>query len=397
MTLLAMSLLSVALLVVAAELGSRWWIRSGRAYYVFPPGLRRRLHLDRKVFPELEPVVRFEINSEGERGSEVPRVAAGEKLYRILVAGGSQPEGFFLDQDTCWPGALQRLLARPENLRTLGASKVHVGSVARSGVGAESLELILNRILPRYPRLQAIMLLVGGSEVNQWLERGGASTSSPGVQASSLFQCHPEMAFGSMPADLASTELLRRFRQQWLRPVTVDDRGALWIPRARKMRARAKVVRTTIPDPTEMLDHFESCFRKAVLRAQAHADRVVAVRQSWFEKGVYTADEIAHLWHGGVGRAWREDVSTFYSLDIPCRLMAMLDARVARVAEDLDVEQIELQSLLEPSLDLYYDWLHLTPAGAKAVATAVAATILGSESAFNFEAALRRSADLRAS
>src|SRR5438093_1016284 len=120
-----------------AEQAGRRWLRCRREYYVFPPGQRVRMHIDRETLPELEPVVRLEINSWGERGDEVPRVERGERLYRVLVTGGSQPEGHFLDQHTTWPGALQRALATPDRLGQLGASRAHVGSIARSGVGAE--------------------------------------------------------------------------------------------------------------------------------------------------------------------------------------------------------------------------------------------------------------------
>jgi len=103
----------LVVLPVSLELCARLWLRRRGRYYVFPPGLRLRLHPDPEVFPELEPVVRFEINAEGERGNEVPRCKRGERLYRVLVAGGSQPEGYLLDQATFWPGALQRLLQQP--------------------------------------------------------------------------------------------------------------------------------------------------------------------------------------------------------------------------------------------------------------------------------------------
>ena len=77
---------SVALLIAAfivLEMCARWRIRFRRAYYVLPPGLRLRLHNDRETFPELEPVVRFEVNADGERGPEVPRFARGDRLYRV--------------------------------------------------------------------------------------------------------------------------------------------------------------------------------------------------------------------------------------------------------------------------------------------------------------------------
>jgi lysophospholipase L1-like esterase len=365
----------VVLLMVAgaAELASRWWLRYRKQYYVFPPGLRLRLQTDREVFPQLEPVVRFDINRDGERGDEVPRRMHG--VYRVLVAGGSQPEGYLLDQDSSWPGALQRLLQRPNSLQRLRTSRVHVGNIARSGVGSEALNLIFERVLPRYGRLQAIVLLVGASDVLRWLEEGAPPCAPPTVETSDIFRCHPEGPFGWKPQELASLELLRRVRRRWLRPVQVHERGGHWIAGARASRAAAQEIRTDLPDPTAMLEHFEVHFRRLLQRATSRADRVIVVRQPWFEKD-YSPEEAAHMWHGGVGQVWNHAVTTYYSFDVLFQLMRLLDARAAVVANALHVEHIDLMPLLDRSLDTYYDCFHVTPAGARAVADAVAAEIL---------------------
>ena len=370
------SALLVAAFVAAMETAARWWLRLVGAYYAFPPGLRLRLDIDRETFPELEPIVRFEINGDGERGHEVPRVRRGETLYRVLVAGGSQPECYLLDQDASWPGALQRLLATPEHRRALGASHVHVGSVARSGVGAEALEHMLSRVLPRYERLDVIVILVGASDVLRWLEEGAPDSPSSAVSMPELFRCHPEGPFGWRPPQLAMAEIAGRVWRRSMRPVQIHDHAGRWIHDARAMRARAKVIRATLPDPTPMLAHFERHLRRAIHRASAHADRVIVVRQSWFDKDTLTPEEAAHMWHGGVGQAWREEVTTYFSIDVTARLMTLLDRRAAEVADGLGVEQVDLRSVLEPSLDVYYDFFHLTPAGAHAVAAAVGAAIL---------------------
>lgn len=362
-------------LAVLAELLARWWLRYRNLYYVFPPGLRLLLHPDPTVFPQLEPSSRFDINREGERGEDVPRLRPGETLYRVLVAGGSQPEGYLLDQSTCWPGGLQRLLQRPDNLQRLGASKVHVGSIARSGVGSEALRLILERVLPRYRRLQAIIILVGASDVLRWLEQGAPPSPPSPARTADVFRCHPESRWGWKPRDLALVELMRRSRQRWLRPVDEHDHAGGWIGKARVMRAQAKVVRTTMPDPDPMLNHFEHHLRQVLRMATTQADRVLVVRQPWFDRR-YTPEEEAHMWHGGVGQAWREDVTAFYSFEVVSRLMALLDARTARVAKELDVEQLDLMPILERSLVTHYDCFHVTPAGARTVASAVAAALL---------------------
>ena len=98
------------------------------------------------------------------------------------------------------------------------------------------------------------------------------------------------------------------------------------------MRARAKEVRTVVPDPACMVDNFENHLWKLLQKAKAHADRVLLVRQPWF-KNDYTEEESARLWHGGVGNPQQEEVTVFYSVEVLCRLMALIDARALRVAE----------------------------------------------------------------
>jgi lysophospholipase L1-like esterase len=363
---------ALPLLYVAAELTARWWIRRRGRCYVFPPGLRLRLQIDAEVFPQLERETRFDVNIDGERGDEVPRSKNG--LYRVLVGGGSQPEGYFLDQDAAWPGALQRILEKPEQLLRLGASKVHVGSIARSGVGSAALDLIFHRVLPQYPRLQLIVILIGATDVLRWLE-DGTPRSLVSARTADVFRCHPYGPFGWKPKDLAVMELLLRARRRWLRPIQVHERAGQWVGQARAMRARAKTVRTTMPDPAPMLDHFQLHFRRLLRRAAAHADRVLVVRQPWFDKD-YSEEEAAHMWHGGVGQVWREEATTYYSFEVVSKLMALVDAKAAAVAKELDVEQLDLMPLLERSLDTYYDCFHATPAGARAIATVVAEAVL---------------------
>ena len=373
MTLLGwiVAVASLPLVYVAVEIAARWWIRRQDRYYVLPPGLRLRLEIDQDTFPQLERHTRFDVNSQGERGDELPASSTG--LYRVLVAGGSQPEGFLLDQNTAWPGALHRLLEAPEERARLGASQVHVGCIARSGVGSEALDLLFDRVLPRYPRLQLIVIMIGATDVMRWLEYGAASTLPP-VRVADIFRCHPLGPFGWKPSRLAAWELMLRARRRWLRPTVVHKRAGRWYAEARAMRAAATEIRHDMPDPTPMLERFDFHFRRVLERAAAHADRVIVVRQPWFDKE-YTDEEAAHMWHGGAGQAWREKVTAYYSFDVVSRLMACVDAKAASIAEELGVEQVDLMPILERSLATYYDGFHATPGGARVAAAAIAAAI----------------------
>ena len=361
-------------LLLGAELGSRWWIRRRSRYYVWPPGMRFEVRQDPEVFPEVEPRVRFDINADGERGGEVRGDELG--LYRILVAGGSSVECYALDQPTMWPGALERLLNRPHGLDVLQARRVHVGNIGHSGVGAADLDCILERVLPQYRRLDAIIIMVGASTVYHWLEDGAPPSQPPSVVPElSLFSRHPGRPFSWGPRGCALMDMARRLRTSLFHPVEVKERAGAWLVAGRKMRAQAKELRTTTPDATIVLDHFEHHFRRVLRRALAHADRVLVVRQPWFEKD-YTPEEAARFWHGGVGKAWKETVTVYFSLEVVNRLLGFVDARAVQVADAMGVEHMNLRTLLSQGLHHYYDHDHFTPDGAVVVAQAVANILL---------------------
>ncbi len=367
--------LAVVTVLAVAELSSRWWVRRRSRYSVWPPHARIEIRMDPDVFPELERRVRFYINADGERGGDV---RAGEPgLRRILVAGGSAVECFGLDQPTSWPGSLERLLNMPESRAILGARRVHVGNIGHSGVGSAELELILAHVLPQYSHLDAILIMVAASDVYHWLEEGAQPGRPPScVPEHMLFAEHPRQPFGWKPRAWALAEIASRLRRSWLHPPPeIKERAAAWFATARRMRARATEVRTTMPDPSVVLTHFEHHFSRLVRAAKASADRVIVVRQPWFE-GDYTSEELSHFWQGGVGKAWKEPVTVYYSLDVVNRLLGLVDSRAARVADALSVQHVDVRPLLTLGLRHYYDHDHHTAAGAAVIARTMATVLL---------------------
>jgi len=367
--------LAVAALLFVTEASCRWWIRGRSPYYVWPPRARIEIRPDPVSFPELERRVRFHVNADGERGGDIADPQDG--LYRIVTAGGSAVECFALDQPATWPAVLEQLLNAPDRLHTLRARRVHVGNIGHSGVGSAELDVILDRVLPQYGHVDALIVMVGASDVYHWIEKGapGSSPSSP-VPEAMLFSHHPQQPFGWKPGAWALADVARRLRRSWFRQIEVKERAGAWYAAARRMRTEAKEVRTTMPDATVVLDHFEHHFRRLVARAMAHADRLLVVRQPWLE-GPYTAEEEAHFWHGGVGRPWKESVSLYYDLEVVNRLLDLVQVRAAKVAATLGVPHLDPQPFLTQRLRHYYDHDHHTPAGAAVVAHAIAASLLG--------------------
>jgi len=359
---------------VALELAARWWIRHRTRHHVWAPWLRLKLFQAQEVFPGVEPVTRFEVNGDGERGGPVRRGEPG--LFRTLVAGGSAVECLALDQATSWTGALERLLSRPENLRVLGSRRAHVGSIGRGGISSRHLDLIFEHMLPEYPRLSLIVVMLGGNDVVLWLEDGAPPVAPARPKVHEVFPVLPERGFGWSPRRSGLADLAKRLVRAWFHPVEVREEAGAWVARARRMRAEAKELRTSVADPNVMLDSFEVHLRSLVRRAAAHADRVLVVPQPWFGKERYTPEEAGRFWHGGLGKAWKQHLTTYYAQDVLNGLMAGCAARAAAVCDELGIETVDLRSVLAPTLANYYDFVHYTPAGAAIVARAVADAIL---------------------
>lgn len=372
--LLGGAALIVAAGTVALELAARAWLRRHTRCAVWRPGMRLELRQDHAVFRQVEPRVRFEINADGERGGEVRDGETG--LYRILVAGGSSVECLALDQPTSWPGALERELSTDAPRRALLAGRVHVGNIGRSGIGSGQLDVILEHVLPQYRRLDAIIIMVGASDVLRWLEDDAPPLLGANAQPADVFSLHPGQTYGWAPGGSAIAEVVRRQRLAWLRPVQVREHAGAWLLAARRMYADAREVRSIAPDPCVVLDRFDHHMRRIVRRAQQHADRVLVVRQPWFDR-TPTPEELAHFWHGGVGKAWKQKIDVFYAHDVLHRLMSSLDAAAARVADELGVPHLDLRPLLRPGLEHYFDMFHYTPAGAAVVAREVAGVLVG--------------------
>lgn len=362
---------ALALVLLAEIMARRWFRRQGN--FVRRPWDRLELTLDRTVLPSLETVARFEVNSDGERGDRLPTDREG--LYRVLVAGGSAVECALLDQDTAWPAVVQRLLNQPESLKALGARRVYVGNVGRSFTPTDIVFRFLEKTLPRYERLDLILLMVGASDLLKWMElKTPAQMPESSAADNEVFAVSTGVRFqwrtGKLAIRWIAGSLRRRFG-----PARKRRNGGRRFEVLRRRRQASQLV-NAVPDPAPVLDHLDKYLRKAVALAQAKGARVILVRQPWLDK-TFTAEEESVMWNFCRGRLCMEVEEHFYfSLDVVKELMRIVDRRLNHVARELGIEQVELMPVLEASLSTYYDMLHFTPGGARAVAEHVANAVL---------------------
>jgi len=372
--------IGVAVFVVL-ELVARGVLRRS-AYYVFPRFYRRRLLLDKESHPaNLEHDIYFEANADGERAGPCP-VDPG--LFRILLAGGSTVESAVNDQHTCWSSRLEALLNAASPPERLGPGPVHVGNVGRAGLDMRAVGLVLERTLPRYPKLDMIGLMVGPGSLMRWLGAGAPTEKLPDpIPATSVFAESPEHEYGWNPRKLALAEVVRRARLRFLRPIDVRENAARWMARARRLRQNAERFIVEVPPADRFLDAFEAEIERAVTVAKGHSTTVVLFRQPRFEKQQFTPAEEQLLWNGGIGNPFLgEKPTVFYSTEVMYALLDRLDERIARVAARQGVRVIDPTGGVTMSAKAFIDHFHLTPAGADELAVALAAALMdGSDAA----------------
>lgn len=372
MTLLALVGWSAAIAAAFAgtELLARAALRRS-GYFVWQRYYRRTLNLDRESHPQLEPVVHFEANADGERGGVCP---AGPGTLRVLLLGGSTVESAMSDQPTSWGHRLQALLATPESRAALGVDGVHVGNVGRSGLDVHAVGRIIALTAPRYDHLDAIGIMVGPGDMMRWLEEGAPPDRlPPRIPLTTLFAESPLQAVGWHPKRLALVEFVRRARARWLRPVDVRERAARWMGRARRQRHDAKRIITEVPPAAAFLDRFEADLDATLAQAVANAGAVLLLRQPSLRKAAFTPEEESLFWNGGIGNAFRGDIQTeFYSTEVMYALLDRMDERMRRLAAKHGARFVDPMPGLTMSTASFYDHFHLTAAGADELARALA-------------------------
>ncbi len=361
-------------LFVVAELSTRFYLARWGKAKVWQPNSRLHMHMDQEVLPELEEVVRSEVNSLGERGDE-PRDM--DRAYRVLVIGGSAAECFYLDKDSGWPGVAKSIMSTPENLSILGKEHVHLGNIARAGVGSVALEQMLDAVLPQYEQVDLILCMVGASDVLRWFSRGAKSDDEESkIHLRDYIFFLPKDKFSWHPRRTAMAAVARLWLKSRQRALEVREHTGQRVGSLRIMRQNASTKRKETGDPTKMLDRFASSFRHILAMCQEKADRVLVVRQPWFEKE-HSAEEESFFWNAAQGDPFKETCDTYFDTSMIKERMRDMDERAVEVCESMKIEHIDVKPVLPMSRATFYDFYHYTPEGARILGEAVAERILG--------------------
>jgi len=359
---------------VGAELASRAWLSSRGRYYVWPPHWRAEIQLDPKGLPWLPPVARWTINSQGERGAEPPK--DWSDTARIVVAGGSTTECYFLDQEATWAEQLSGLLNAPGVPQRFGAERVHVGNIGRSVMDAEFQTTIFEKVLPNYDRLDLVVLFMGNSEAVRWMHLREAQqypTQQP--PTSHLFGAHPEGPFGWTPQTLAGRRIASGLMRRYMNRTDMLERAGKRLAELRARRANAAHWIEEMSDPQPLLDHYDESLRGLLALLKTKAQRVLYIAQPWLDRPL-DAEEQLRTWNYGFGRPYQEVLDTYYRYDVACQMLNAVRVKGLEVANLCEVDVYDMSGAVPHDWDHYYDSLHHTPLGNRVVAERIADRIL---------------------
>ena len=273
-------------------------------------------------------------------------------------------------------GVTKEILSRGENLAALRKEHVHLGNIARAGVGAVALEKMLDIVLPQYDRLDLVLCMVGASDVLRWFSRGASATDDePEINVEDYMSFVPDKKYSWHPKRCAVASVLRLFlKSQKIAPEIRENTGQR-VGALRKMRNEATDIRRETGDPNRMLDRFAAAFERILVECSKKADRVVAVRQPWFEKE-HTDEEQKFFWNAAQGDPFKGTCDTYFHTSMIKARMRDMDNRSVEVCDKLGIEHIDLLPHLKMSRETFYDFYHYTPEGARALGEVVAQRLM---------------------
>lgn len=370
--LINLSLLISSLLVaiLIGEISLRLYLPSPKRYYLEQPHLHRIYDPDPQITPGISDLSDYRTNSQGFRSDEFSAEA-----YQILAIGGSTTVETLLDQTETWPQLLQETLNH--NNKDLN---VWVGNAGRRGRTTRENLLHVKYLLPQYPQVKTIILLLGINDLALRLGQGDNFDpnfwASPTAERDTLYRAFDlrvkQDPFLPYYKQSATWRLVENYFQPTALPskviqdVNPDEDARTGLVKARERRQTAPV-QNQLPDLTSALEEYERNVNTMIDLAEANRVRVILMTQPTLWRSDLSRTEKDLLWFG-----WGPNYEYFYSVEALLAGIAQYNARLLAICQQRQVECIDLATLLPKDTTIFYDDVHFNEQGARQVATIVA-------------------------
>jgi hypothetical protein len=330
--------------------------------YAQPPLARLRVQITRSMPGLRARQTWFTTNALGVRGDELD--LSDHTALRVLALGDSVTEALLLDDDQAWPHQLQGLLAK--RLTT----PVWVGNAARSG------ELMVDfvthvKLLAPVLRPDVIVVMPGGYELQATIEEKLVPID---LDDPAHLRAHAAKLY--VPANLEALRpsYLAFMLYGWLRPQTLDMTELY--ERMRQRRARA-VKKDEIPDLDDALDIYQAGLQALVRSARALQPpaKLVLLTSPFLWRADLSMQQQQALW-AGYSCMDCTDPEYVSQRALAAGLQRFNRATLA-LCESERLSCLDLEGMLPKSFDNFYDDAHLTEAGSRIAAEAIANFLAG--------------------
>lgn len=340
-------------------------------YYVWTPNLNTTFNPLPGAMPGIEGESRFIINSVGIRGEEFH--SASNQEYRILTIGGSTTECLYLDQTEAWPYILEEYLNK-----TADGRDVWVGNVGKSGMNTRDHIMHMKYLLPEYPEIDTIIILVGANDWGLRLRMGNQydpnflnSSEAEKKQIRRAFAVKPEN-YLPFYKRTGIYRFARTFHYRLHYRETVQDRAGEWYLMKRENRKNAKEILEKTPDSSSALEEYSRNINTIIDLANNRSIRVIFMTQPTLYRQGLTESEKDLLWGGGCGNG------SYYSVEALSTAKKKYNEKLLEACSNRGIECIDLARLPQ-DVTVFYDDCHFNENGARLVATTVAGYLKGTE------------------
>ena len=370
---LILLLLSCILTISGVEVVLRTFLPEDR--YVLPPNFKSILNPSPEIMPGVAGVSTFSINSSGIRGDEF----SDDQAYRVLAVGGSTTVCSYLDDLEAWPYLLQGLLNKKSGF------KVWVGNIGRSGLNTRHHIVQLDKLLAQYPRIDAVILLVGINDFVSRLKREKDYDGTSYLLPEDRYEVDTAAFFiGPDPPDwpfYKRTQIWKRLRQikqnfSILSDYIEDPKGNIYL-KWRSHRQSAPLFRDTLPNLSSALTEYSNNLNRIIDITKERGVRVILVTQPFLWRRNLPQELRRLLWMGGIGDYQHQSGNEYYSVEALASGMGMYNETLLTVCRNRRIECIDLESSLPKDTTVFYDDVHFNVSGSRKVAEIVSNYLLG--------------------
>lgn len=301
-----------------------------------------------EIMPGVNGRKRFSINSKGFRGDEFSK----ENKYHVLAIGGSTTECLFLDDKEAWPYLTQTLINEK-------GFQIWIGNVGKSRASISNHIIDFNKIIKRFPLIDAVIVMVGINDLTGALESTLEAENEKGGKVTAATPLYKRTALWKLECKVKNQFFFRNHE-------LIQNEAGAFYEKWRRNRMSAEKY-NAMPNLSKKLSEYKTSLNRFVDVAKQANVRVIFMTQPTMWRNDLSAEEEQLFWFGWGGMS-QTNSKKYYSVDILEKVMALFNKMLLEVCSNRGVECIDLAASMGKDTTTFYDDCHFNTSGSRKVA-----------------------------